>query len=349
MTEIHKPPPRTVFISSQARLLVGFTLLFTVVFAGAFYWFYTYSTKAAIKRIEQDVLNTVQGAADGIDVDQFIALVNEGTVRADGYTDDPRYWAHVDWLAKVSKINPRAQIYTYIAGTKSTEVIFIGSTGAVVEDPSGAPPPWGVKFKEPYTSVAEGNANLLTGLDHIGASIEIYSDQWGSWMSGYGPIVNAKGEKVGAIGVDIPADYVKEVQQGILQSMFVAFAITYIILFALVYVISLLFTRPIVALTRTAERIGDGDYEQDFTSLKTGRLRNEFSSLADVFEIMVKKVYQREQTLRHQVQELTIIIDQKKRESRVTEIVESDFFNELKQKATKLREENIRKSSQNKE
>jgi hypothetical protein len=61
---------------------------------------------------------------------------------------------------------------------------------------------------------------------------------------------------------------------------------------------------------------------------------------------MVKKVYQREQTLRHQVQELTIIIDQKKRESKVSEIVESDFFTELKQKATKLREENIRKSRQ---
>lgn len=349
MSEITQTPKRTFFISSQVRLLVGFTLLFTIVFAGAYYWFYIYSTKIAIARIEQEVLDTVSGAASGMDVEEFVALASDMNVRSDGYTDNPLYWSHVEWLAKVGKINPRTQIYTYIAGTEPKEVIFIGSIGAVTASPSGDPPPWGAKFQEHYTSSGKGSANLLTGLDHLGAKTTIYDDKWGSWMSGYGPIINDKGEKVGAIGVDVPADYVKEVQQGILDSMVAAFATTYAVLFSLVYVISTLFTRPIVALTRAAERIGDGDYEQDFTSLKGGSFRNEFSSLADVFEIMVKKVYQREQTLRHQVQELTIIIDQKKRETKVSEIVESDFFVELKEKATKLREENTKKMEASKQ
>lgn len=333
MKEKSEQSQRTVFISFQVRLLVGFTFLFTIVFAGAYYWFYTYSTKTAINRIEQDVLDTLKGAAEGVDAGQFVALANEGTAREDGYTDDPRYWAHVDWLARVSQIEPRAQVYSYIAGTQPKEVIFIGSIGAV------ANPPWGAKFKESYTSDGEGDANMLTGLDHIGATTEIYVDKFGSWISGWGPIVNSKGEKVGAIGVDFRADYVKEVQQGILDSMVLAFGITYIILFTLVYIISRLFTRPIVTLTRFARHIADGNYNQDLSSLTKGRFRDEVSSLADVFEIMVEKVRQREQSLIHQVEELKIQIDETKRQQEVGEIVDSEFFQSLREKAKKMREQ----------
>lgn len=333
MKEIAKQSQRTYFISYQVRLLIGFTLLFTLVFAGAYYWFYTYSTNAAIHRIEQDILDTLKGAAEGVDTDQFVALVNEGVVDEDGYTDDPRYWEHVDWLVTVGRIEPRAQVYTYVAGTEPKQVIFIGSVGAVAE------PQWGAKFKEPYISSGRGDANLLTGLDRMGSKTDIYTDEFGTWMSGWGPIINSNGEKVGAIGVDFRADYVKEVQDGIRDSMFAAFAVTYIILVTLVYIVSLLFTRPIVALTRTAERIGDGDYNQDFAALKKGRFRNEFSSLADVFEIMVKKVYEREQGLRKQVEALKIVIDESKRQKQVNDIVESEFFQELKVKAQHMREQ----------
>jgi len=192
MTAITERPKRTVFISSRVRLLIGFTLLFTIVFAGAFYWFYVYSTNVAMNRLKQEVLDMVMGAAQGVNVDEFVGLAKEGEVRADGYTDDPRYWSHVDWLVRVSRTNPNAQVYSYITGTELKEVIFIGSVGAVNTSPGGDPPPWGAKFKEHYTSSGKGSANLLTGLDHLGAKTTIYEDKWGSWMSGYGPIVNAR-------------------------------------------------------------------------------------------------------------------------------------------------------------
>jgi hypothetical protein len=339
MKETTERPKRTFFISSQVRLLIGFTLLFTIVFAGAYYWFYTYTTDTSIKRIEQDLLDTLKGAAAGVDADQFLALSQEGVVRADGYTDDPRYWAHVDWLVKVNEIEPRAILYTYIAGAQPKEVIFIGSIGAVTSSPSGDPPPWGAKFQEHYISSGKASANLITGLDHFGATTIIYKDEWGSWISGWGPIVNSKGEKVGAIGIDFRADYVKEVQQGIINSMVVAFAITYAILFALVYIISLFFTRPIVALTRAAERIGEGRYDQDLSTLKGGRFRTEFSLLANVFEMMVEKVRQREQNLIHQVEELKIQIDEAKAQQQIGEIVDSEFFQSLREKAKKMRDE----------
>jgi HAMP domain-containing protein len=326
-----KPNSKVRFISLRVQVLVGFTLLFSVVFAGAYYWFYTFTTNAAMNRIQQDLVDTLQGAEAGLDVEQFLTLAKEGVPRADGYTDDPRYWEHVGWLARVEQVEPRAKVYTYIKGEQPKEVIFIGSGGAVLD------PPFGAQFLEHYTSSGLGVANLLTGLDHVGVDPEIYDDEWGSWISGWGPITDSRGEKVGGIGVDFSASYVLEVQQGIRNSMFAAFAITYVTLFALVFLISQVLTQPIVTLTKAAERIGEGDYDHDFAAMQKGRVRNEISTLTEVFGIMVGKVYQREQTLIRKVEELKIEIDEVKRKKQVSEIVESDFFQDLQAKARSMR------------
>ena len=58
-----------------------------------------------------------------------------------------------------------------------------------------------------------------------------------------------------------------------------------------------------------------------------------FSSLA----VAALEAYIREQALRHQIQELRIEIDQAKKERQVAEITDSDYFQELRQKARELR------------
>ena len=64
---------------------------------------------------------------------------------------------------------------------------------------------------------------------------DTYSDERGQWVSAYAPVVGSAGEVVGAIGIDFEADYVQEVRQRILYSTALAFAITYLVLFVLVY------------------------------------------------------------------------------------------------------------------
>jgi nitrogen fixation/metabolism regulation signal transduction histidine kinase len=113
-------------------------------------------------------------------------------------------------------------------------------------------------------------------------------------------------------------------------------------LFVLVYIFSELFNRPILKLTNAAEQIGEGDYNQDMTSMIKGRYRDEISTLSQVFSIMVGKVREREQKLMRQVEELRIEIDTAKQESQVIEIVESDFFKDLQAKAGKMRRDRRR-------
>ena len=52
---------------------------------------------------------------------------------------------------------------------------------------------------------------------------------------------------------------------------------------------------------------------------------------------MAREVYAREQALKAQVRELRIEIDQAKKDREVSDIVESEFFRDLKSKADRLR------------
>jgi HAMP domain-containing protein len=103
--------------------------------------------------------------------------------------------------------------------------------------------------------------------------------------------------------------------------------------------VSNFFTRPLITLSAAAKKVGEGDYETDFSELISERYRDEIDSLAQSFSIMVDKVYQREQTLKRQVARLKIEIDEVKQKEGVQEIVETDFFRHLQTRANDLRSE----------
>lgn len=324
-------PQKKRFISLRVKLLVGFTLLFTVVFAVAFYWFYTFSTDVAMNQIEADMVTTLRGGLEGIDGDTFAALAQEAELRDDGLSDDPRYWEHMAWIETIHDLEPRASPYTWVRGDPNVEneVLFIGDILRLTQ------PEDATVFREPY--ITQGS--MITGMLTLWEDLEPYEDDWGHWISAYAPILNSAGESVGGLGIDFRADYVYEVQDSIESSILVSFAITYLALFALVYLISRTLTGPIISLTGVAREVAEGNYRQDMSKLYGGSTHDEVDALAQVFELMVNKVRAREEGLKRQVQELRIEIDEVKKARQVAEITESDYFVTLKEKARALREQ----------
>jgi HAMP domain-containing protein len=335
MTEnVASPVKPLAFISLRLKLLVGFTVVFSVVFAGAYLWFYQYSTERALNRIRQDLEDTLRGTIHGVNGNDFQSLAREGKADASGVpSTDPRYLQHQTWLDNVVHVEPRAIAYTYVLATEPDTVLWVGDSSRTSLPHVGYEPS---KFLDAYTPGA--GSVILQGLKTDTINMEGYADDWGKWVSGYGPIKNDAGEIVGAVGIDFDATYVVNVQEGIRNSMVASFGITYGTLFLLVFLISRVFTRPIANLTKAAERIGEGQYDQDLTALHRSRFPDEIASLAQVFEIMVGKVYQREQALLRQVEELKIEVDESKRQKQVSEIVDSGFFQDLREKAREMRE-----------
>ena len=81
------------------------------------------------------------------------------------------------------------------------------------------------------------------------------------------PIKDDAGNNIAAIGVDIEASYVEEVKEGILNTGVYAFIGSYALIFILVYYTAGVVTAPLINLTSVAEEIGDGNYEQDLSSI----------------------------------------------------------------------------------
>ena len=332
--------PLRVKFSLRYKILIGFFLIFSAAFAFAYYWFWQYSTNTAMGRIQQDLADTLHGTILGIDGDEFEALVKEGIPDENGLpSKDPRYIAHQDWLMSVYEIEPRAfNTYTYVKGVGPDEVLWIGDNYRDI-----FPQQENTKFLEPYTHTPE--SWIMRGFEKEVVNPNLYSDPWGEHLSAYGPIKNSKDFVVGAVGIDFRAEYVRQVQSGILRTMLVSLFVAYVILFILIYLMSSLMTNPIIKLARAAELVGEGDYQQDFSPLIKTRLPDEINVLASNFSIMVSKVFHREQTLRKQVEELKIEIDEARRSRQVEEIVETDFFRDLQAKADRMRSRRGRQES----
>lgn len=363
-----KTPRKTRFFSLRWKLLIGFTLLFSIVFAVAFYWFYTFATQQALTRIRTDLLDVLQGASGYVDGDVIASVAVDGVPNAageawlayanadengaenasalldaatqaygkgtqTGFSDDPRYQALMDQLQVIHDMEPRAWPYLYVKAAGERHITYVADLYARY-DPSKATP---FMFTKSSKRSYNGLNELTLRLDDKDRFVP-YSDAWGSWISAYRPVSDSSGVNTAAIGIDFEAGYVQEVQNAIRDRILIAFVLTYAALFLLVFLVSRTLTRPIHRLTVSAARLGEGDYNQDMAKYAPpGKVRDEISSLADVFTVMASKVYQREQNLRKQVEMLKIEIDETKRQKQVSEIADTDFFRELTSKAREMR------------
>jgi HAMP domain-containing protein len=345
-----------------SKLAIGFTFVFTLLFVGAFYWFYVFSTERAIERILNDLEATVAGAAAGMDGDSLARLFAEGEPNDAGGSNHPDYALQMAWLQTVQSLEPRAWPYTYVAGSEPNQIYALVDLW-ILKDPRKA-----YGFKEADVSLGSltrGLTSLTVNLPRnrrcqaarrpvegqalAGLQGEVrwavcsllrrvgYTDAHGSWVSAYAPVLDAAGVPAGAIGLDFELAHVDEVQNAILGSTGQAFLMIYALLLLLVLVLSRVLTGPIVRLTAAAERVGEGHYDQDFGRLRQRRFRDEIGVLADVFLRMTEKVDVREQSLRREVQSLRIEIDEGKRAQQVQEIVDTDFFRELQARAQQMR------------
>lgn len=128
--------------------------------------------------------------------------------------------------------------------------------------------------------------------------------------------------------------------QAMVKNFYIA-AIVSVLLLVIGFIASIFFVRkvtdPLAHLTRAAESVENGNYNLVFSGSVSGR-KDELGRLARIFEQMAGKVQEREKNLQRQVEELQIKIDRSMQAKDVSEIVETEYFRSLKEKARKFRE-----------
>lgn len=289
--------------------------------------------KTDVEDAESGVLVNASPPEDSEEEPSTTSLARMGyNVAGHRLGEDERYVRLMDWLEEVHQLEWRAWPYIYVPEDQANSFVAVADLwNRYDEDKAYSYLYYTVSSKGIIT---QGFNQLTLHPDNLTGG---YNDQYGNWVTAYTPILNADGYPIGAIGVDFRGEYVAEVTGKVQQQVLIFFVIGYIAFLVFIFVVSILFTRPITVLASAAQKIGEGDYEQDIQEMSIGPFRDEITTLASVFEIMIAKVHHREQTLRRRVEELQIMVDERKKVEQVSEIVESEFFQELQVKARAMR------------
>jgi HAMP domain-containing protein len=359
------PTKRRARLGMRWKLVFGFGVAITVVFIVVAGWILRFSTNTAESRLKNSLVQLAEGGAKTIDTDNFSALLaldaapkpgevypsNSGflagttTTSKSTWPTDRSYWQHVAEMRNIRLTNPDASPYTF-AYTSDGALRFIGQWGAygytnaswctndkgeMIDDPCGA------AFKQPAKDIYGTIPHFVTdGLQRT-TQQPAYKDSLNTWISVYTPIKNTAGKVIGGLGVDYPLSYVNNVRSRVLRVLYPVFGVSYVVLLILIYLLSGLVTRRLGRLTTVTQRVAEGDYGVDVEQSAKALFADEMTELAVSFKVMTQKVGERERTLTQTVAVLRVEIDEVKRKDAVSEIVDSDFFNDLTKKAGAMR------------
>jgi signal transduction histidine kinase len=297
-------------------------MVFSAVFAGTYYWFYTFSTEKAILRLQSTIEDTLTGTAQGIDVDELISLYEDGENIPEPFPNDSRYINQLEWFETVHQIEPSIWLYTYVLVPVDQDItdqgLVVGDrfTSSNYEDRENLSADyWGLVYlvdlwasTDPSKAAGFREFAFPAGSAARQALFEgrmvhepnIYTDDWGTWMSAFVPLYSSDGTVVAGLGLDIEANYVFEIQQAIRNRVLLSFGVTYSVLFTLIYVLSGILTRRLAELTISAEQISAGNYTlpMPLFAARSTFVPDEMDRLAQVFETMVESIRVREQTIR---------------------------------------------------
>jgi HAMP domain-containing protein len=317
-------------LTIRLRLLAVFTTLFTIVFLGAVYWFYQYATQKVMEDLRQNLMVSAGTAAKMISAEEHTQIFQSGV------EGDAQYEHIASQLRLVRDANPKAAaVYTAIRSDGNpSELLFVVSADEDTESRA--------HLREAYD--ASNAPEMLLAFNGPIADVKMGADEFGVWLSGYAPILDANGNSVAIVGVDMMADDVLAVQSRLRNASLLMFIVACLVIFITVFFLSDTITHPLRAIAESA-RMLENDEPIDHKMLETlERGSDEVSQLAHVFHKMADQVQVRQQKLKEEVARLKIEIDQTKLGKQVSEIVDSEFFQDLKSKAHNMR----RNSSDNK-
>jgi GAF domain-containing protein/HAMP domain-containing protein len=142
---------------------------------------------------------------------------------------------------------------------------------------------FGDRYEEP-------SATLVENFDTMNSTIiepEIYTDEFGSFLSGYTPIFTSNGERVGVLGVDISADTIVAQEGKYLFRLILIVFVALVLIVVAGFIAANYLAKPIVGLRDAAEKISRGDFGYRITKIPGTR---ELAELAIDFNTMTENL-----------------------------------------------------------
>ena len=114
-----------VQLSLNWKFLIGFSVLFSIVYMVALHGLSELAINQADEQIKLELTQALEGAAAGVDVEMLMDLAETGKPNAAGFSDDPRWITLMEWLDTVHAIEPDAWPYLFIPAEEPDHVYLV--------------------------------------------------------------------------------------------------------------------------------------------------------------------------------------------------------------------------------
>lgn len=261
--------------SLMFRLTLSFVILIAVITVTTYAYTYNQAKEALKDTIKNQLMQLSSIAASQLSAEQIDLLAN---IQA-GDNENPQLLEINTLLYNIRKNDKDISEFYAMRKESDDKIVFVADDWTIqnIEDSSAV--------GDPYDDY---EPTLLEAFKGVSAASEnIYTDQWGTWLSGYAPLKNASGKTVAVLAVDMDVTVVQQ------KINFISSLIYYVIGFAILAagLIILFFSMTIVkdvkAMSKVAEKISAGNLDVELPDIKT---KNEIYYLNESLKSMMSAI-----------------------------------------------------------
>jgi len=248
------------------KLTIAFVALVLVISGLTFVYTYNETKKALLGQMQDELVDMSQVFASRVDGDMVMSL-QPGDEHTANFTQ-------IRDLILGMRENSSFLAYSYILTVSDGKAYFVvDDTNGIEADAANI----GDYYDTPDTAL------IIAAMDSPTTSSSIYSDDWGSFLSGYAPIYDSNGNAVAVMAIDIDASTVVHNQDFIGSTIYLIMGISIVFAGAIVALFALTMSRDIKKLNTAAEKISKGD----LTAEVDVKRKDEIGALAESFGRML--------------------------------------------------------------
>jgi len=262
----------------RTKLFYSFISLGLMSTLLALFIIYGEASRLIFDEIRSKILSLVSSTVQLIDPNELQRFID-----SDGQKGDSDFHALSRELLEIRNLNRRTDVfveYVYIISKyPGSDHYFF-----VIDAEEGR------RFLSKYGEPFPANIQLPPDPRQAYVTQNIYSDPWGTWITGYAPIFDAEGKVLGLLGIDVRTKEIYLELEKLLLYGLIAFAISIFVGIVFAYFLSKLVSSSLAILCDTVKMIGKGE----FTSRSPLHTQDEFNELSIAINNMAKGLEERE-------------------------------------------------------
>ena len=279
----------------QTRLAFSFAGL-AIVSAGIilFVLYMTFQNQLFIN-LQERLQNIVSIAALNLDGDAHAALINPDQETSEAY------FLFKEQLQQIQSTNPDIRSVHTVRLDPQGNIQFVVDAETNPEDI--------FHIGDLYAGAGPLLVNNIAKINGPVVENEVYTDQSGSWLSGYAPFYTSDGKISGILAIDMAEGKIVEQERQFLKIALSIFGVLIPVMVLIGWLLGRSLASPIKRLSEGVERISSGDLRH---RLKV-ETNDEFSILAQTFNAMTAQLQNMVESLEKRVKERTREVDQRSR------------------------------------